>query len=96
LSLEDYGRFLPTGDRIGRLVTLVRNYAGDELAWDVCLVLKADEVPSARLEGGYRLGWNTWIGKRTGSIDASDLVLDAFGWVSRPPTKSLSRLATSL
>ena len=81
LSAETFERFLPTGDRIGRLVPLVRNYSGDELAWDVCLVLHREEVPSARLDGGYRLGWTTWIGERETDEDAKDLILDAFGWV---------------
>ena len=88
LSADEYDRLLPAGDRIGRLVPLVRNYVGDELAWDVRLVLKREEVPSARLGGAARLGWNTWIGKRTSLTDASDLVLDAFGWVTRQHSRA--------
>ncbi len=80
LPIDAYERFLPAGDRIGRLVPLVRNYTGDELAWDVCLVLRRRDVPSVCLDGSYRLGWTTWLGERAGDTDASDLVLDAFGW----------------
>lgn len=82
LSAEDYVRLLPTGDRIRRLVTLVRNYVGDELAWDVRLILKREAVPAARLDGNSRLGWTTWLGERQREKDADDLVLNAFGYVS--------------
>ena len=81
LSFKAYERFLPAGDRIGRLVPLVRNYIGDELAWDLCLILKREQVPPARLDGNGRLGWTTWLGERSTDSDAHDLVLDAFGWV---------------
>ena len=82
LSAEDYERLLPTGDRIRRLVSLIRNYAGDELAWDVNLILKREEVPAVRLDGNSRLGWNSWLGKRSAENDADDLVLNAFGYVN--------------
>jgi type VI secretion system protein ImpH len=81
LSAEDYARLLPTGDRIRRLVTLVRNYVGDELAWDVRLVLKREQVAATRLDGTSRLGWTTWLGERVSEKDADDLVLNAFGYV---------------
>jgi type VI secretion system protein ImpH len=51
------------------------------LAWDVRLVLKKEDVPPARLDGASRLGWNTWIGERSRTTDAKDLVIDAFEWV---------------
>jgi type VI secretion system protein ImpH len=81
LNLAQYERFLPSGESIGRLVPLVRNYIGDELAWDLRLVLKKEEVPPARLDGAARLGWNSWMGERSRTTDAQDLVVDAFEWV---------------
>jgi type VI secretion system protein ImpH len=63
-------------DRIKRLVALVRNYIGDELAWDVNLVLDRNEVPALRLDGQGRLGWTTWLGERLEKKDADDLVFD--------------------
>ena len=50
-DIGDYLSFLPDAARIWRLVALVRNYAGDELAWDVNLVLKREEVPPLSLDG---------------------------------------------
>ena len=52
------------------LAHLVRLFAGQELDFDVQLVLRRDEVPPCRLragnpagadEVGSRLGWNTWL-----------------------------------
>jgi type VI secretion system protein ImpH len=75
LSLVDYDSHLPGGRAFSQLLAWLRNYIGIELAWDARLVLVRDEVPSARLGGGGRLGWTTWLGKRTRRDDADDLVL---------------------
>ena len=83
LSFKDYESFLPGSDRIGHVVALVRNYAGDELAWDLMLVLKKQEVPPLRLDGRYRLGWTAWLGERQVEHDADDLVLNAFERVNK-------------
>lgn len=77
MNYADYLDFLPCADRIIRLVALVRNYAGDEWAWDVNLVLKREEVPRMSLDGKSRLGWTTWLGQRTVEEDADDLVFYA-------------------
>lgn len=77
MGYEDYLGLLPDADRIRRLVALVRNYAGDEWAWDVNLVLKREEVPRLSLDGQSRLGWTAWLGDRTAETDADDLVFTA-------------------
>lgn len=84
LSLDDYENFLPVGSRIKRLVALVRNYIGDELAWDLQLILKRDEVQGTRLDKAYRLGWTTWLGNRPRTTDADDLVFNAFAFFTHP------------
>lgn len=76
MSYEDYQRFLPLGRSLQRLVAAVRNYLGDELNWNVMLVLKRDEVPALRLGECVRLGWTTWLGKRAAATDAADLHLN--------------------
>jgi type VI secretion system protein ImpH len=81
LSGQDYERLLPTGDRIKRLVSLVRNYVGDELAWDLKLILKWEDVLPASLNGNFRLGWNTWLGKRPDEKNADDLTLKASEYI---------------
>jgi len=39
------------------------------------LILQREETPSTRLNGHFRLGWTSWLGKRQGDGDADDLVL---------------------
>jgi type VI secretion system protein ImpH len=77
LSLEDYESLLPAGERIARLAALVRNYIGDELAWEVRLVLKRARVPAMRLDRRTRLGWTTWLGSPPGDNAPDDLTFDA-------------------
>ena len=81
LGFGDYESLLPVGNRIRRLVVLVRNYIGDELAWDLQLVLNRDEVPAMRLDDRFRLGWTTWLGERPHENDADDLIINAFASV---------------
>ncbi len=76
VDLAEYRRLLPGGDSLRRLVALVRNYIGDELGWDLNLILKREEVPHLKLGESGRLGWTTWLGERQAESDADDLVLD--------------------
>jgi type VI secretion system protein ImpH len=80
LGLLDYERLLPGGDSLPRLVAVVRNYAGDQLSWDLNLVLKQAEVPSIRLGAAGRLGWSTWLTSRPLARDGDDLLLNAMAW----------------
>jgi type VI secretion system protein ImpH len=77
LTLRQYEEFLPGGPLLGKLVDWVRFAFGFELEWDLCLRLRAGEVPAARLAGRHRLGWTTWLGGRDRRRDAADLCLDA-------------------
>lgn len=72
LSFEDYVRFLPDGRSLAGLVAVVRNAAGDELSWDLRLVLKRAQVPAARLDGGTALGRTSWLLSRPAERDADD------------------------
>lgn len=76
LDLSSYEQFLPIGRRYRQVRDWVRNYVGYEFVWDVCLVLKAGEVPRTALGGTTRLGWTTWLGTRQSRQDAADLILD--------------------
>lgn len=77
MSLADYERLLPGGLSFHRLVPIVRNWAGDTLAWDVNMVLRRDEVPATRLGQYGRLGWTTWLTPRASERHAADLFLEA-------------------
>ncbi|MCX7088479.1 MAG: type VI secretion system baseplate subunit TssG [Methylococcales bacterium] len=78
LNLDEYLSLLPDGHRLEQLIAIIRNYIGDELSWDVNLVLKKAQVPSAQLGGNTRLGWTSWVGERGIDTDADDLTLNPF------------------
>ncbi len=77
MSLEEFQRFLPGSPSLHRLVAWVRNYIGDELLWDVNLVLRKEEAPPLKLGEGSQLGWTTWLTSQPLAHDADDLKLDA-------------------
>ena len=77
LRFASYERLLPGGAGLARLVPIVRNYVGDELEFELNLILRHDEVPAVRLGTSGRLGWTGWIGKRRPGIDARDLTKTA-------------------
>ncbi len=64
LSMLDYERLLPGGDSLDRLTSVVRNYVGDQLDWDVNLILDGEDVPRAALGGTTRLGQTSWVEAR--------------------------------
>ena len=76
MGLDQYKLMLPGGESLKRLISIVKNYVGIELAWDVQLILKKEEVPKACLENTSQLGWTSWIGQRKSRLDADDLVLN--------------------
>jgi len=83
LTLSQYTAFLPGGALMDPLVAWVRTYLCFELAWDVRLVLRENEVPFTTLGRSGRLGWTSWLGRRPAGSDAGDLCLDAEAFVDR-------------
>lgn len=75
MNVEEFRRMLPGSPSLDRLVALVRNYLGDELDWDVNLILKKEEVPPLKLDGSARLGWSSWIKSERADHDAEDVIL---------------------
>jgi type VI secretion system protein ImpH len=73
LTMAQFVEFLPGARALTALRDLVRLYTNDEWSWQVRLLLKAEEVPRARLDSTSRLGWTTWMGGR--SAVADDVVL---------------------
>jgi len=73
MGLQQYERMLPDGESFAGLRDWVRNYVGDELRYEVQLILRADEVPEVRLGESGRLGWTTWLQNRPFENDVKDL-----------------------
>lgn len=76
VSLAEYQRMLPGGASLVRLVAWVRNYLGDELDWDVQLILHRDEVKTASLGSFGQLGWSTWLEGPLPQTDPDQLFLN--------------------
>jgi type VI secretion system protein ImpH len=74
LTRPEFQRMLPGGASLPKLAALVRSYAGNELLWDLRLVLQDRTEEPFRL-GSSRLGWAAWLG-RSGAGRREDLVLD--------------------
>ena len=78
MGFAEFRGMLPGGESLRRLVAMVRNYLGDQLEWDVQLVLSKDEVPQLSLGGeNGLLGWTTWLLGRPPERDVEHLYLDA-------------------
>lgn len=76
LSISEYQRLLPGGESLMRMIACVRNYLGDQLAWDVNLILSRDEIKPAALGSFGQLGWTTWLAGDKPDEDLADFYLD--------------------
>ena len=76
-SLEQYRKFLPSGEMSGRLADLVFYYLGHRYEFDVELSLPARLAPPARLGMSGELGWTSWIAPRTAEAGEQDYLSDA-------------------
>ncbi len=64
MGLDEFLRFLPSGDLLRPIFSFVRYMVGIEYEFDVRVLLKKEEVPSCILGAetpAPRLGWSTWI-----------------------------------
>ena len=76
LRWRDYVRFVPGADSLTKLNAVVRNFIGDELMWELKLVLRHEEIPPLVLGSGRKLGQAIWLITAPPREDADDLVLD--------------------
>jgi len=72
LSLRQYLKLLPTGQRYPSMVALTRFYAGEEFDFQLRLELRNSQIPRTRLRAkhGSRLGWTSWLTTRRADPDA--------------------------
>jgi len=76
MGASDYQRMLPGSESLDRLVEMVRNFTGDELHWDVRLIVKKEDTEPVRLGGHTRLGLTTWLAGKPLQEDPGDLVIE--------------------
>jgi type VI secretion system protein ImpH len=86
MGLDDYERLLPDSPSLHRMKALVRTYIGDELVWDLQLILKREEIPELELGRSGRLGWTTWLLSQPATRDADEFVLDPARVPAATPT----------
>lgn len=82
LSLEEYQRMLPGAaagegrrESLPAMVAAVRNYIGDQLDWDLQLILKREETPPVKMGEQGQLGWTSWMPAEVVGKDPDDLIL---------------------
>jgi type VI secretion system protein ImpH len=79
LSLPRYLDFLPTGSAYQPLCDITRFFAGNEVDFELQLILKRGEVPPCELgaegEAAPRLGWVTWARTMEMQRDPSETTL---------------------
>lgn len=65
LSAERYRQFLPNGNAFASLRAMLRMFSGDNIEYEIQLILKREEVPGCELgsneQNGLQLGWFTWM-----------------------------------
>jgi type VI secretion system protein ImpH len=66
VAYSQFTRFLPSGDLLKPIFALIRYLVGIEYEFEICIFLKAAEVPGCTLGGvaspvSPRLGWSTWL-----------------------------------
>jgi type VI secretion system protein ImpH len=76
LSRPDFLRFLPGTPSLERLRAMVRNYTGDELAWDVRLIPAPFAANQIKLGSHGRLGWDALVGQGRHGNEVSDVIVD--------------------
>lgn len=75
LTLENYLRFLPSGQSYKKLADMVRLYVGVELDWEVQLILERTKIPQPILGQQVCLGWTVWIGVHSDEQEADELII---------------------
>ena len=60
-DLAHYREFLPGAARAREIADAVYLYLGFEFDWDLELAIPAGKIAAARLDGGARLGWTSWM-----------------------------------
>lgn len=69
VTLEQYRRYLPSGDLSDPLTDLIFFYIGHQFEYEIELSLPANQVPAARLGQTGQIGWTAWAAPDTDQPD---------------------------
>ncbi len=91
-SYQQFRALSPGGEDLQRLVQLVRLAVGPESDFNIQVLLRGDEVPSATLisdeDSAPRLGRNAWIGTFPRARDADDAIYEEASGQPKPNRRS--------
>jgi type VI secretion system protein ImpH len=73
LQRKQFQSMLPEGEQLGVLTALVKNYVGEQLDWDLRLILDEKTDQPLRL-GAARMGWDAWLGRCPDGKGRQDLI----------------------
>lgn len=76
LDLKKFNRLLPGTPGAARLKSIVQDYLGLELKWDLQLVLNKRKVGRTRLDGSGRLGYSTFLISNPLKADVETVIFD--------------------
>ncbi|NNE58289.1 MAG: type VI secretion system baseplate subunit TssG [Hellea sp.] len=74
-NAADFNRLLPTGSLFAVAAEALTALAPTHLDWMMTVCLPQSEIPQAKLDGGARLGWSSWVGKTQETEIRSDVHL---------------------
>lgn len=74
MKLEEYEGLLPGKKKLKLVSTIIKNYLGFELNWDVNLIIKKQEIPKTSLGSYGQLGWSSWLHNQPPKHDSDDFL----------------------
>ena len=73
LNRAQFESLLPDGDRLQAVGAIVSSYTGDELAWEMRLIVLPAAIEPACLGVRGRLGWDSWVDPDARRVRTVDL-----------------------
>lgn len=89
LSLAQYLHLTPKGRDLPLLVEWVRAFVGLEYAWEVELKVAPSAATPARIGGGERLGWATWLGQSDASRATTGMIFEPEHYIRQEENNTL-------
>jgi type VI secretion system protein ImpH len=74
MGYDDFRRFLPGGNMLSPIFSLIRYRVGMEYEFDLKIILSSHEVPPCALGGDSRLGMTSWLLK-PGTLPDKDVFI---------------------
>jgi len=76
LDYPAYDQLMPGGETFEQLRGGMRHILGLSTAWELKPILKVGEIPELKLDGGRRLGWDTWLDTANRTRDGDEFTTD--------------------